>query len=199
MPVVGCPGSGKTNMLAVLAKQFMEKERAQVVMVDVKKSLLSSHPENCYYITEIEEFDSYMESLVPTLRERKEAHDRDAGRHFAPIAIFVDNFKTAYEQMLDVSAKRMEAIIRLGEGLDVYLYIAEDADAFCRMHAQGEVVSVLMAKENTAILLGGSFTSYPVFHSEMSGLEKNQVLGEREGYLLQNEKTTKFKTMSMIS
>lgn len=199
MPVVGCPGSGKTNMLAVLAKQFMEKESAQVVMVDVKKSLLSAHPEDCYYITEIEEFDSYMESLVPTLRERKEAHDRDAGRHFEPIAIFVDNFKMAYEQMLDVSAKRMEAIIRLGEGLDVYLYIAEDADAFCRMHAQGEVVSVLMAKENTAILLGGSFTSYPVFHSEMSGLEKNQALGEREGYLLQNEKTTKFKAMSMKS
>ncbi len=196
LPVVGTVESGKSNMLRVLAKQFQEREEASVVYVDVNNSPFISDMEGCHFLTEMKDFDYYMQNLVPVLQERKSIHDKDKNQRFEPIAIFIDDYRTAYEQMQEMTAKRLEAIIRLGAGLDVFLYIAEEADTFCRLYAQGEPVSMLMVKENRAILLGGSFTSYPVFHSEMSGLEKNQVLGEWEGYWLDKGKTIRFKAMS---
>ena len=98
--------------------------------------------------------------------------------------------------MSEQTVKRLEAVIRLGRGLDVYLYIAEETDAFSRLCGQGEAVTMLMARENNAILLGGSLTAYPSFHSDLSGLQKNQALGQWEGYLIEKGNTTRFRAMS---
>lgn len=197
LPIVGLPGSGKSNMLQLIAKQCLEQPDMKIVWLDLKKSAMEmSGLDRCSYMTEIEEFDEYMKELAPALQERKEAHEADENAQFTPLAIFVDNYKLSYDHMQEQTARRMEAIIRLGAGLNVFLYLSEDTDTFCRLCGQGEAVSMLMSGENIAVLLGGSFTAYPVFRSEMSGLEKNQALGEREGYLLKKGKTTRFKAMS---
>ncbi len=197
LPVVGLSGSGKSNMMQVLAKQSLEQEGMQVAYLDLQQSAteLDGH-ERCLYMTDADAFDAYMQELVPLLQERKNRHDADESAAFEPVSIFVDDYRQAFDALSEQTVKRLEAVIRLGRGLDVYLYIAEETDAFSRLCGQGEAVTMLMARENNAILLGGSLTAYPSFHSDLSGLQKNQALGQWEGYLIEKGNTTRFRAMS---
>lgn len=196
MPVAGMPGSGKSNMLQLLARQLLEIQKTEIVYLDLKRSAdFVSQLYGVRYLWSIEDFDAYIEELVPVLQERKEAHDLDESIQFNRVAVLIDDYKYAYDKMQEQTARRLEAIIRLGAGLGIYLYITEDADTFCRLCGQGEPVCMLMSRENTAILLGGSLTAYPVFSPELSGSEKSQALGKWEGYLLDKGKATRFKGM----
>ena len=197
LPVVGLSGSGKSNMMQVLARQSLEQEGMQIAYLDLQKSATElANRKNCLYMTEAETFDTWMQDLVPLLQERKNRHDTDESAVFEPIAIFVDDYRQAFEALTQQTIKRLEAVIRLGQGLSVYLYIAEETDAFGRLCGQGEAVTMLMARENSAVLLGGSLTAYPTFHSTLSGLQKNQAVGKWEGYLLERGETTRFRAMS---
>lgn len=197
LPVVGMCGSGKSNMMQVLAKQSLGQEKVQIAYLDTQCMAGELAGEDrCRYMTEAGAFDTYMKELVPLLQERKNRHDQNKDAGFDPIAIFVDGYKQAFDQLEEQTIKRMEAVIRLGKGLEVYLYIAEDADVFSRLCGQGEAVCMLMARENTAVLLGGSLISYPVFHAEQSGPQKKQALGQWEGYLLEQGNVTRFKAMA---
>lgn len=195
MAVVGTGGSGKTNMLTLLARQALLEEESRVVMLSQSKCE-GTWAENKRFrpITEAADFDTCIEELVPFLQKRKERHD--AGEEvFKPVYILIDDYKKAHEEMGEKTAARLSAIIRLGVGLNVHLYLAEEADTFCRLCEQGEEVCMLMAKENSGILLGGSFHSYSVFSGDLSLTEKSQALAEYEGYLLEKGKITRFKAM----
>lgn len=122
-------------------------------------------------------------------------HDAQEDIVFTPVYIFIDDYKKAYEEMAEKTADRLGAIIRLGVGLNVNLYIAEEVDTFCRLSEQGETVCMLMARENSGILLGGSFQSYSVFSGDLGISEKTQAVSEYEGYLLTKGKATRFKAM----
>ncbi len=196
LPVVGLPGSGKSNMMQVLARQSLRQDEMQIAYLDLQQS--ASEPagcERCIYMTEAAEFDLYMQDLVPLLQERKTRYETDQTAVFEPLAIFVDDYRQAFDTLTQQTIKRLEAVIRLGKGLGVYLYIAETTDAFSRLCSQGEAVTMLMARENSAVLLGGSLTAYPSFHAELSGLQKNQTVGKWEGYLIEKGKTTRFRAM----
>lgn len=197
LPIVGMPGSGKSNMLQVLAKQSLAREGMQIAYLDLQYAAGKLAEESrCRYMTEAAAFDAYMEELVPLLQERKNRHDQDADAGFAPIAIFVDGYRQAFDRLEEQTIKRIEAVIRLGRGLEVYLYIAEDTEVFSRLCGQGEQVCMLMARENTAVLLGGSLASCPVFRAEQPGLQKRQAPGQWEGYLLEKGSVTRFKAMA---
>lgn len=196
MPVVGTGGSGKSNMLLSLARQALAEEDAEVVLFTREKCGAGwTGQERCRILTKTGELDQYMEELVPLLQERKKRHEADEGATFAPIHIFIDDYKKAYEEMGEKTAARISAIIRLGTGLQVNLTIAEDVDTFCRLCEQGEAVCMLMARENSGILLGGSFQSYSVFSGDLPMTERMQALSEYEGYLLTKGKTVRFKAM----
>lgn len=196
LPVVGTAGSGKSNMLVSLARQALDGEDASVVLFSRSRYQNAwAGRGNCRIITDTAELDQYMETLVPVLQERKQRHDEQAGAVFAPIYIFIDDYKKAYEEMAEKTALRIGAIIRLGDGLNVNLIIAEEVDTFCRLCGQGETVCMLMARENSGILLGGNFQSYSVFSGDLASTERMQALPEYEGYLLSKGKMTRFKAM----
>lgn len=93
LPVVGLSGSGKSNMMQVLAKQSLEQEGMQVAYLDLQQSAteLDGH-ERCLYMTDADAFDAYMQELVPLLQERKNRHDADESAAFEPVSIFVDDY-----------------------------------------------------------------------------------------------------------
>lgn len=196
LPVVGTSGSGRSNMLVVLARQALLEKDAKVVFYSRQRYQGEwTRQENCRILTDTGELDQYMAELVPLLQERKQHHDRQEDAVFTPVYIFIDDFKKAYEEMEEKTASRIGAIIRLGMGLNVNLVIAEEVDTFCRLCEQGETVCMLMARENSGILLGGSFQSYSVFSGDLAATERMQALSEYEGYLLTKGKTTRFKAM----
>lgn len=199
LPVVGTAGSGKSNMLVSLARQALVVKDANVVLFSSRnyQDEWSRH-EKCRILTDIVELDQYMEELVPLLQERKRQYEEQEGMVFAPIYIFIDDYKKAYEKMEEKTASRIGAIIRLGVGLNVNLIIAEEVDTFCRLCEQGETVCMLMTRENSGILLGGSFQSYSVFSGDLAVTERMQALSEYEGYLLTKGKIMRFKAMKAI-
>ncbi len=196
MPIVGTGGSGKSNMVVSLARQVLLEEDSRVTLF-LRENYKAEWAENerCKVLTNTGEMDRYMEELVPVLQERKERRDAQGESTFAPVYIFIDDYKKFYEEMGEKTAVRLGAILRLGKGLNVNLLISEEVDTFCRLCEQGEVVCMLMARENSGILLGGSFQSYSVFSGNLSVAERTQALSEYEGYLLAKGKTTRFKAM----
>lgn len=196
MPVVGTKGSGKSNMIVSMVRQALTREDAEVVLYSRRQYKDAwAEQKNCRILTQIGELDRYMEELVPVLQERKTLHDAQEEAVFAPICLFIDDYKKAFDEMEEKTATRLGAVIRLGAGLNVYLTVSEDVDTFCRLSEQGETVCMLMARENSGILLGGNFLSYSVFSSDLSVTERMQALSEYEGYLLTKGKTTRFKAM----
>lgn len=196
MPIVGTGGSGKSNMVISLARQALSEEDSKVVIFSHQSCQADwSRNERCSTFTDTGELDQYMEELVPILQERKERYDAQAESTFTPIYIFIDDYKKFCEEMGEKTAVRLGAILRLGNGLNVNLFISEEVDTFCRLCEQGETVCMLMARENSGILLGGSFRSYSVFSGNLPLSERAQALSEYEGYLLSKGKITRFKAM----
>lgn len=195
-PIVGLPGSGKSNALALLARQNAEKPDGKVVYMDMRgSSEFLAKQQNCTYLRYGEELDIYMEQLIPILQQRKEACDAGSVNAFEPISIYVDDYRAAYEAISELTAKRLEQVVRLGAGLGVYLYIAEDTDAFARLVMQGELVTATMARANSGILLGGSFAEHTSFSCQLPAIRKSQVVGRQEGYLLTGGDACQLKLM----
>lgn len=197
LPIVGQYGCGKSNMLKLLTKYKMQEEDIQIAYVDLKgKQTAWQKDDRITFMSDAEALDDYMEALIPTLRERKEAHDADDEAVFSPIAIFIDDYKKVFEEITDTTAKRLGSIIRLGDGLNVFLCIAAEQADFDRFCVQGETVCMLMAEENSAILLGGRMSDYTSFKSDLPFQDRSQSVGEWEGYLLQNGKAVRMKAMA---
>lgn len=195
-PIVGLPGSGKSNALALLARQSAAISDAKVVYMDVRgSSEFLAKQERCTYLRRGEELDIYMEQLIPTLQQRKEAYDSGAGITFEPISIFVDDYRATYEVISELTARRLEQVVRLGAGLGVYLYIADDTETFARMVMQGELITATMARENSGILLGGNFAEHTSFSCQLPAIRKSQAVGRWEGYLLVKGEAEQLKMM----
>mgnify|MGYP003299434529 CR=1 FL=1 len=197
LPIVGQYASGKSNMLKLITKYKMQEEDVQIAYVDFKgKQTTWQKDERITFMHEAEELDDFMEALIPTLRERKETHDEDNEAEFSPIAIFIDEYKSVFEAITDTTAKRLGSIIRLGEGLNVFLCIAAEQADFDKFCVQGETVCMLMAEANSAILLGGRMSDYTSFKSDLSFQDRSQSVGEWEGYVLEKGKAVRMKAMA---
>lgn len=196
LPIVGQYAAGKSNMLKLITKYKLQERDIQIAYVDFKsKQTVWQKDDRITYMKDAEALDDYMEALIPTLQERKQAHDEDNEARFSPIAIFIDDYKSVFEEITDVTAKRLGSIIRLGDGLNVFLCIAAEQSDFDKFCVQGETVCMLMAEANSAILLGGKMSDYTSFKSDLSFQDRSQSVGEWEGYLLEKGKAVRMKAM----
>lgn len=193
-PILGFPGTGKTNMLTVLAKQYAMQEDAVIVYANFKHQGLEEELDYICLETP-EDVDDYFSELIPLLSERKNAYDLNPNEVFTPIYILMDDYRLISEQVSDKTVDRIAQIIRLAEGLNVNLIITDNSDSFSTRANQGETVSMLMARKNQAILIGGNMIGYPVYSANMQAIEKNQNLAEFEAYLFNKGNATKIKTM----
>ena len=97
--------------------------------------------------------------------------------------------------MDEKTAKRLEMIVKLGKGLNVFLIISEDPEELGKLASVGNVVSMLMISSKRSILLGQSFKAHTVFRSDLPYNEAEAKLGEFEAYILKGEHAERFKTM----
>lgn len=192
-PIVGFPGSGKTNMLRLLAKQVAELDNVTIVYGNLKQERMEGI--NCINLTTVDEIDDYFANLIPILVERKNIYEANTESVFDPIYLFMDDYKLLFDQLSEKTISRMKQIINLAEGLNVNLIISDNSDSFCKLSSQGEEVTMLMAKMNRAILIGGSILGYPVYTANMPSIEKSQSLLEHEAYVFENGNVTRIKTM----
>lgn len=192
--VSGKSESGKSNMLKTILKQ---SKGMDIAVVDFSGTEYSTEKEFIHnYITVAEDFDSYLESLVPELQARAEIHKKDVSATFSPILIVIDDLKSCFDSITNKSAERLNAIVNLGKGLNVNLLVAGNNDDIARMNNQGELFTAGLVKSPINILLGGCFRDHSAFKSNLHYSEIDTQLGDFEGYLNIKEKAVKFKAMS---
>lgn len=193
--ISGTPGSGKSNLLKVLAKQLFSKGTAITAFTRDKSSLSSVKNTLTSVYTTGEEMDAYMEQLLPELQRRKTVHDADPQVIFDTIAILIDGWKQCFDLISNQTAKRLEMVVRLASGLGVYLILAEDAGVISSLYNQGESVVSSLVGKGTAVLLGGNFRAHTAFDADLTYSEKDRMLGQHEGYLIKEGHASHFKTM----
>ena len=190
--VSGRSMSGKSNMLKVIAKQT----EAQKYLFDTSNSALKSIEGICeQYIADAAGFDEFIAGMIPMLQERKTEYTNDSSIRFEPILIVIDDLKQCFETVNDETVKRLEAIIRLGRGLNVNLLVAGNCDEISKLYNQGEPFTMGLVNGQTSILLGGNFRAHSEFKANMLHSEQNIPLDEYEGYVIYKEKAVRFKAM----
>lgn len=197
MVISGHKASGKSNMVSVIARQMKSNyEGSTVVLYDAESALGDIKNTVDKYFTLGEELDGFMAQIVSELQRRKELHESgEAHEVFAPIAILIDGLKKCYEAIDEKTAKRLEAVIRLGKGLNVYLIASEDAEELGKLSGMGNTISMLLVNNELSVLLGKTFKSHTVFSGDLSYSESEAKLGEFEGYILKKEHAERFKAM----
>lgn len=188
--VSGKPMSGKSNMLKVITKQMNAKK---IVFAGTALKSIEGICEQ--YITDVSEFDKFMSDMVPILQQRKDEYYKDNGINFEPFLIVIEDLKQCFELIKDETAKRMEAIIRLGKGLNVNLLVAGNSDDVSKLYNQGEPFTMGLVNSQTSILLGGNFRAHNVFKANIPYSEQEVLLDEYEGYVIHRGKALRFKAM----
>ena len=191
--ISGTKESGKSNLLKVIAKNFLELEEATIAVYDSEQSSLTSLKElTNNYICKDFAFDEYIESLMPMLKERREQYGQDKNSHFSPLAIIIDDLYQCLENANEGTIQKLEAICRLGKGLRVNIVVAGQHEDIIKLNL-GEIFTVGLVKNGTNVLLGGNFNTHGVFDSGMSYSEKEIEVGKHEGYLLERGVAVRFK------
>ncbi|MDD4729782.1 MAG: type VII secretion protein EssC, partial [Dysgonamonadaceae bacterium] len=189
--VSGKPMSGKSNMLKVIAKQMDAKK----IVFDSGTALKNIEGLCEHYINNVTDFDKVISDMVPILQQRKDEYSKDNSIRFEPILIIIDDLKLCFELIKDETAKRLDAIIRLGKGLNVNLLVAGNSDDVSKLYNQGESFTMGLVNSQTSILLGGNFRTHNVFKANVPYSEQDVLLDEYEGYVIHREKALRFKAM----
>lgn len=191
--VSGTAGSGKSNMLQVIAKQFYTEN---MIVYDTPDKGLNGLRGLCNnYIETKDAFDKAIKELMPLLQERRDAYLEDSNKEFTPVLIVVDDWNSCFETAGEDTVRRIDAIIRLGKGLNVNLLVGVNCDDIKSLSNKGESVSMGLIKSSTAVLLGGSLNDHSCFKVNVPYNETGTVLGEFEGYYVEKNKPVRFKAM----
>lgn len=195
--ISGTPGSGKSNLLKVIAAQLSGRGTRIVAFAPDGQGLEAIRGYARQFCVTGEEMDCYIESLAQELRRRKDARDVSGETDFEEIAIIVDDWKGCFELIGNPTVKRLEMVVRLAAGLGVYLVLACDSTTAGMFYNQGEAMISVLVNRGTGILLGGNLRSHTAFDVDMPYSEKELMLGPHEGYILREGKASRFKTIFM--
>ena len=193
--ISGTMGSGKSNLLKVITFNFLNLDGASVAVYDSERLGLNSIQNVAtHYITDAVSFGDHVESLMPMLKERKEQFSQDKTSMFSPYALVIDDLQHCFTHAEEKTINQLEAICRLGKGLQVYIFIAGQNDDVMKL-SLGDMFTIGMVKNGICILLGGKFNTHSVFDSGLSYSEKEIEVGDYEGYLLKQGNALRFKAI----
>lgn len=190
--ISGTLDADKTGLLAALTAQFIEKYAAEAY-VCCGAQAAARFPAAAQMLASVGEFDSLLESLVPELEQRAAGAQK---QDWPAILIAIDDFRHCFEEMSQSSARRLQAIVRRGGGLRVFVLAAAGSDELARLVSQGEPISELLAKM-PAVLLGGSYREHGAFRSAKQP-DSTELLEKGDGYLNEAASVTRFKCLKLL-
>ena len=192
MMISGSNKSGKTNMLKLIMNAYLLDDNAKIALYEAKEEeqQFDDVKKKITHITETENFDLFIENLITELKERKETHAKKK-RDFNRIAIFIDDYESCFENADEITITRLRQIIKLGQDLNVKLYISGNNSELKKLeHTEGLTMEMALLKGN--ILLGENADRHPDFKSKLTMAEKNEILEMHMGYFI-SDQTIKFK------
>lgn len=188
--ISGTPSSGKTNMLKVVAKQFKNKLSAVITVIDTANAWYGGMDCCDNYICDVAKADEFFEDLAAELQKRKNSNETSDS-----LLVVVDNFERFIEEVSNETAKRLNALIRMGKNLNVCFIAAANNSDLTSRYNKGDSITISLVNSKYKILLGESFNSHGIFETDLPFSKKSDELGQFEGYFIDGKKTVKFKTM----
>ena len=194
--ISGTAQSGKTTLLTTLARQFKEKLNAKVIVFKGKDT--TSDFSNCadVVLSSSAEIDEFVEHLRPEMQRRQSKKQANETCAFQPILISVDDYADFFKGISNETALRLQAIIKLAEGLGIFLVVAADAYEIASMASQGEAVASALSKGRQAVMLGGCLNDHGAIQTNVSYSQKGIAVKEYEGFYVSNKNVTGFKAMN---
>ena len=197
--ISGIVQSGKSNMLCVISKQFKQKNGGNLYVFDTKGDSASLFKYDAdVYLNNVKQIDNFIESIRPELQKRQAQKQSDPHAVFSPIIIAIDNYSVFFKEISNDSIARLYAIVKLGADLGLYLFTTCDAYELTSLINRGETVSLSMAKGKYSVMLGGCMNDHASISCKEPLSQKNTMLKECEGYLVNNGKCICFKAMNSV-
>ena len=194
--ISGMEQSGKSNLLQVLAQQMKYAHGASLVAFDICRSGLHVLRLLCReYLTEAAEMDDALQRMRPELQQRQREKALNPQAVFPPMVLILDDYVQLFQAISNESAMRLQAMVKLAAGLDVYLLVAADAFGFASLVNKGEEVALALSKGKTVVALGGCLNDHGGISVKANYAQKCIAVKEREGFLIQNDEITTFLAM----
>lgn len=194
--ISGTAKSGKSNLLQVAAKQIKQKMGGRVCVFDTQGNNLQMKQLADAYLTTAAEIDAFIEKLRPEMQKRYDERKANAANDFEPLIVVVDNYTEFFKAVSNDTISRLLAMIKIGEGLGIYLLLAGDAYELSSLINKGEAVSLAAARGTFAVMLGGCMNDHAGIPTRVSYTQKGVTVKEHEGYFINGDSIIQFKAMS---
>lgn len=142
-----------------------------------------------------EELGAALDALVPELRARQAAHRENPSAKFSPILILLDGLSSVIETAGLDTVSRLEAFIRLGEGLGLTVIGADIAQNVERSYFTQNILMETL-HEGAMLLAGGSAGDHRIVDTIALGREFPGAFGDDLLILEQNGNFVGIKKMS---
>lgn len=139
--------------------------------------------------------DDALQRMRPELQQRQREKALNPQAVFPPMVLILDDYVQLFQAISNESAMRLQAMVKLAAGLDVYLLVAADAFGFASLVNKGEEVALALSKGKTVVALGGCLNDHGGISVKANYAQKCIAVKEREGFLIQNDEITTFLAM----
>ena len=189
--------SGKSNLLYTVARQMKEKLGGKLYVFDIKATMPKSMAtvSDCR-LCDASEIDTFIEQLRPELQRRQEQKMEQPELQFVPLIITIDDYSVFFPAVSNDTIARLNAIVRIGGGLGLYLLVSGDAFDISSYCFKGEMLLLSMLRAKQAVALGGCLNDHSAIRSNATYQMKIINVNEDEGWFIRNSEPTRFKSMS---
>lgn len=184
------------NLLTVIGKQMQEKMSSKLYVFDVNENMPEQIKHSAdKYITDAHAIDSFVEDLRPEMQKRHAQKQAKSVDKFEPITILINDYNQFYAPVSNDTIQRLQAIVKMGTGMEIYLIVADEAYALASMVNKGEAVALSMAKGKFTLTLGGTLNDHGAIQTKVTYTQKTIEVREDEGYYICSGEPLRFKTM----
>ena len=185
------------ELLMLLAQQMKEKRDCEVWCFDPVQDCALLQKNADRYLTVAEEIDQTIADLMPVMSGRKKEKQNNPQAVFEPLLLVVADYDSFHAVISEQTAERMELLLRLSQGLGVYILAECSADKLVRLGALDTIK--IMQRGGQAVLLGGCIEQHYGFQTDslnLSYAQKNTAVQKDEGFFLKDGRLRIFKAIT---
>lgn len=185
----------RSGALHLLSRQVKEKVGGTLCIFDTNKSEQKLQTLANSYLSDVAEIDSFVEAMRPELQRRYAQKQNNPTALFEPITLVVCDYAQFFQRVSNDTIARLNAIVKIGAGLGLFLFVADEAFALASMVNKGESVALAMAKATYTLLLGGCLNDHGAIQTKAAYAQKSEAVKATEGYYVHEGQPVRFKMM----
>lgn len=123
---------------------------------------------------------------MPVLTAQKDAYAKEvlSNNEYPYILILINDLKSCFDKISDVTVRRLTNVVMLGKGLHVLMIVNGDVSAIEQLHFGGDKFTSSLVQRVSALLIGGSIGTHKAFNIDIPISEASAILEESETYFL---------------